>query len=231
MPSRAARHTVSLPASRSRSSAQHAPAATCVSCQTQSHALPSHVNRRDGRLCGCGDWQLHLCAEAEEDVGPVHHRLLRGKHITNQAWGGGVFRSLLPQVLGEPARLAVTLTRWLQDNGGPVYHNGTSGANNCTPSRPTLSSHLAIRCLTLWSQSVTEQAMPCDLSADPLKGGKTSQWEGGIRVNSWASGGFLPAKVRGTKYEGLATGWDWCKPPTFPSSVRSVRSTLAERSS
>ena len=59
-------------------------------------------------------------------------------------------------------------------------------------------------------ESVTEQAMPCDLSADPLKGGKTSQWEGGIRVNSWASGGFLPAKVRGTKYEGLATGWDWC---------------------
>jgi len=77
-------------------------------------------------------------------------------------------------------------------------------------------------------ESVTEQAMPCDLSADPLKGGKTSQWEGGIRVNSWASGGFLPAKVRGTKYEGLATGWDWCKPPTFPSSVRSVRSTVAE---
>jgi hypothetical protein len=28
-------------------------------------------------------------------------------------------------------------------------------------------------------------------------------------VNSWVSGGFLPAKVRGTKYEGLATGWDW----------------------
>lgn len=34
-------------------------------------------------------------------------------------------------------------------------------------------------------------------------------WEGGIRVNSWVSGGFLPAKVRGTKYEGLACGWDW----------------------
>ena len=49
--------------------------------------------------------------------------------------------------------------------------------------------------------------------------GKTSQWEGGIRVNSWVSGGFLPAKVRGTKYEGLACGWDWCKclaPNTTP---------------
>ena len=30
-----------------------------------------------------------------------------------------------------------------------------------------------------------------------------------FRVNSWVSGGFLPAKVRGTKYEGLACGWDW----------------------
>ena len=54
--------------------------------------------------------------------------------------------------------------------------------------------------------------------ADPLKGGKMEQWEGGIRVNSWASGGFLPAKVRGTKYEGLACGWDWCTLPLlFPS--------------
>ena len=25
----------------------------------------------------------------------------------------------------------------------------------------------------------------------------------------WRAGGFLPAKVRGTKYEGLACGWDW----------------------
>ena len=43
----------------------------------------------------------------------------------------------------------------------------------------------------------------------PLKGGKMEQWEGGIRVNAWVSGGFLPPKVRGTKYEGLACGWDW----------------------
>ena len=60
--------------------------------------------------------------------------------------------------------------------------------------------------------------------ADPLKGGKMEQWEGGIRVNSWASGGFLPAKVRGTKYEGLACGWDWCTlPPLFPSREGALR--------
>merc|ERR1712066_127129 len=43
----------------------------------------------------------------------------------------------------------------------------------------------------------------------PLKGGKMSNWEGGVRVNALASGGFLPQAVRGTKQEGLMAGWDW----------------------
>jgi len=60
------------------------------------------------------------------------------------------------------------------DNGGPVYANGSAGANN-------------------W----------------PLRGGKTSNWEGGIRVNALASGGLLPQAVRGTKQEGLIGIWDW----------------------
>lgn len=43
----------------------------------------------------------------------------------------------------------------------------------------------------------------------PLKGGKVSNWEGGIRVNAWVSGGALPKKMRGQKLEGLTTIWDW----------------------
>ena len=43
----------------------------------------------------------------------------------------------------------------------------------------------------------------------PLKGGKVSNWEGGIRVNAFVSGGYLPEKVRGTKKEGYICGWDW----------------------
>lgn len=43
----------------------------------------------------------------------------------------------------------------------------------------------------------------------PLKGGKNSNWEGGIRVNAFVSGGFVPEKVRGTKQSGLVAGWDW----------------------
>ena len=32
----------------------------------------------------------------------------------------------------------------------------------------------------------------------PLKGSKTSSWEGGIRVTSMAAGGLIPPKMRGT---------------------------------
>eukprot|EP00755_Sulcionema_specki_P037438 Sspe_Gene.22930::Locus_8817_Transcript_1_1_Confidence_1.000_Length_1687::g.22930::m.22930 len=43
----------------------------------------------------------------------------------------------------------------------------------------------------------------------PLKGGKMSDWEGGIRVNAFVSGGYLPAKQRGKTYEGLVHIADW----------------------
>jgi len=43
----------------------------------------------------------------------------------------------------------------------------------------------------------------------PLKGGKMSNWEGGIRVNAFAAGGFLPESVLGTKQDGMIAAWDW----------------------
>ena len=43
----------------------------------------------------------------------------------------------------------------------------------------------------------------------PHKGGKMSNWDGGIRGNAFVSGGFLPIEVRGTKFEGLIAVWDW----------------------
>jgi hypothetical protein len=43
----------------------------------------------------------------------------------------------------------------------------------------------------------------------PLKGGKFSNWEGGIRVNAFVSGGIVPLGVRGTTTQGLVAGWDW----------------------
>lgn len=43
----------------------------------------------------------------------------------------------------------------------------------------------------------------------PFRGGKFSNWEGGIRVNAFMSGGFVPPHARGTIQTGLVAGWDW----------------------
>jgi len=67
-----------------------------------------------------------------------------------------------------------TLIVFSSDNGGPIYNNGTAGANNY-----------------------------------PLRGGKASNWEGGVRVNAFASGGFIPPKAKGTKKVDLIGVWDW----------------------
>jgi arylsulfatase I/J len=43
----------------------------------------------------------------------------------------------------------------------------------------------------------------------PLKGGKLSDWQGGIRVNAFVSGGYLPEKMRGQKTTGYIHLADW----------------------
>ncbi len=43
----------------------------------------------------------------------------------------------------------------------------------------------------------------------PLKGGKVSDWQGGVRVNAFVSGGFLPKAQRGQKTEGYIHLADW----------------------
>ena len=41
------------------------------------------------------------------------------------------------------------------------------------------------------------------------RGGKFSNFEGGIRVSAFVSGGGLPALRRGKTESALITGWDW----------------------
>ena len=43
----------------------------------------------------------------------------------------------------------------------------------------------------------------------PLKGGKTTDWQGGIRENAFVSGGYLPESLRGQKTEGYIHVADW----------------------
>ena len=42
-----------------------------------------------------------------------------------------------------------------------------------------------------------------------LKGGKVSDWQGGVRVNAFASGGYLPKNMRGKKSDGYIHIADW----------------------
>ena len=43
----------------------------------------------------------------------------------------------------------------------------------------------------------------------PLRGSKTSDFEGGIRAVSWIDGGYLPANVRGGVHSGYIAIADW----------------------
>jgi len=43
----------------------------------------------------------------------------------------------------------------------------------------------------------------------PLKGGKNSDWQGGVRGNAFVSGGYLPMTMRGKKTEGYIHLADW----------------------
>ena len=43
----------------------------------------------------------------------------------------------------------------------------------------------------------------------PLRGGKLTDWQGGIRVNAFVSGGFLPEKMRGKMTDGYIHLADW----------------------
>ena len=74
-----------------------------------------------------------------------------------------------------------TLLAFSSDNGGPVY----------------------------WSAEPLRYPHGAGANNWPLLGGKTSAWEGGVRVAAFVSGGWLPPTVRGTKLEGYAHIADW----------------------
>jgi len=43
----------------------------------------------------------------------------------------------------------------------------------------------------------------------PLKSGKFSEWEGGVRTNAFISGGFIPERHRGSSFHGVIHIADW----------------------
>jgi arylsulfatase B len=77
-----------------------------------------------------------------------------------------------------------TLLILSSDNGGPIY--GTPGS----PTDLTKATFGAANNL-------------------PLRGGKTSDWEGGIRVNAFVAGGAVPLGMRGTVLDDYIHIADW----------------------
>ena len=73
-----------------------------------------------------------------------------------------------------------TLLVWVSDNGGP------DGVGQVGPKAAT-----------------------CAANNFPLRGGKGTAYQGGVRTAGWVSGGLVPPPVRGTKYTGYVHVADW----------------------
>eukprot|EP00038_Savillea_parva_P008859 m.179651 g.179651 ORF g.179651 m.179651 type:complete len:548 (-) comp14819_c0_seq1:100-1743(-) len=85
-----------------------------------------------------------------------------------------------------------TLMVLTSDNGGYVGSND----GGCNASGPDGMAG------TDWGHGTSCFNGEAGANNYPLRGGKYAMWEGGIRVNAFVSGGFLPQSVRGTKLDG-----------------------------
>lgn len=100
-----------------------------------------------------------------------------------------------------------TLLIFASDNGGDFH------ANNWVrpPRRPGFTQPLALPSPStgLAPGLLLTRSRPTTPEPQPLKGGKRTNWEGGVRVAAFVAGGFLPASQRATTNHGLSAGWDW----------------------
>tara|TARA_B110000208_G_scaffold140602_1_gene169659 strand:+ start:172 stop:1992 length:1821 start_codon:yes stop_codon:yes gene_type:complete len=99
-----------------------------------------------------------------------------------------------------------TLLIFQSDNGGPIYDNGWRSDGEGCPSvyRPGMTgpngrAPFATTCLDFGGAA----------NNFPLRGGKETNWEGGVRVAAFASGGFIPPARRGSVSGELMHAADW----------------------
>ena len=91
---------------------------------------------------------------------------------------------------------ATAYTNSLLQNGGPVY-GPEFGCAKCTGS--------------------------AGANNFPLRGGKHSNFEGGVRSNAFVSGGLVPAAMRGKALDGLIGIEDWCKLKSYSKNQRAPK--------
>lgn len=130
---------------------------------------------------------------------------------------GAVVDALVARGLWKDTLLLVTA-----DNGGPIFGqsstcklcDGSAGANNWCEA----FDHAGAAQFLVGDPACTPCAFvlrhatrvaPRRRSRRPLRGGKHSGWEGGIRANAFVSGGFLPTAMRGKATAGLVGIEDW----------------------
>lgn len=62
----------------------------------------------------------------------------------------------------------------------------------------------------------------------PLKGGKMTDWQGGVRVNAFVSGGYLPINMRGQKTDEYIHIADWYSTLCFLAGIDPTDETAAK---
>lgn len=73
----------------------------------------------------------------------------------------------------------------------------------------------ALKAANMWKNTVfiwtTDNGSPVQVGGSnaPLRGGKGSDWEGGVRTPTFITGGMLPAKMAGATLDGIVAVWDW----------------------
>jgi arylsulfatase A-like enzyme len=72
----------------------------------------------------------------------------------------------------------------------------------------------ALQVRSMWENTllvfVSDNGGPLDHSTNaPLRGGKHTFWEGGVRVEAFLAGGMLPSSLRNTTWGGIAHASDW----------------------
>ena len=98
-----------------------------------------------------------------------------------------------------------TLFVFQSDNGGPIYAGNFKATGDCpSATRPGMTGPGG-------REPYRSTCLDFGGAANnwPLRGGKESCWEGGVRVAAFVGGGALPAAQRGTRCAGLLHTADW----------------------